>query len=516
MKGKCNVFLLCIMLLLTAIAANATQVWDGKTKELWTKGSGTESDPYLIETPANLAYLAAQVNAGNTYKDTYFLQTGNIDLNGKSWTSIGSSTSAVFSGHYDGGNKLVVDAENYIFGYIQSATIQNITIAGASTSSLVNVVQNNSTLINCYNKSQSTLTSVTAGIVQTVTGTGGTFINCGNYANIKWQKTNQVDYIGGCFGKISGNAVIKRCFNYGNIDILGTSIYVGGIVGSIISSTIECCFNQGDIVVTLTMTGSWGAKGEIGGLAGSAGKCTILHSYNTGNLSADIQSQMYVMSCIGGITTNSSTEYAATIKGCYVAGTLNYDDSKFNAVAIGNTEHLEQCFCPISYIAQLPDDSNVRPLSQSEMKSPSFVSLLNTDGDYFYPDYTNINDGYPILRWQLEGVDFYTVKGLCREEQGTVTGTGAYPKGAEIQLTATPKDNFVFAGWSDGVTDNPRTVKVEGEATYAAQFERTSYTVYVQGNRIKIRPLYNAEWLLRIVSVCSRLLSSPIDARRNI
>lgn len=479
MKEKCNVFLLCIMLLFTAIAANATQIWNGTSKVPWTKGSGTESDPYLIESPANLAYLAAQVKAGNTYRYTYFLQTDNIDLNGKSWTSIGSSTSVVFSGHYDGGNKSVIDAKNYIFGYIKSATIQNITIAGASTSSLVNVAQDNSTLINCFNKSRSTLTSVTAGIVQTVTGIGGTFINCGNYANIKWQKTNQVDYIGGCFGEISGNAVLKRCFNYGNIDILGTSIYVGGIVGSISSSTIECCCNQGDIVVTLTMTGTWGAKGEVGGLAGSAGKCTILHCYNTGNLSADIQSQMYIMSHIGGITTTSDSDYAPTIKGCYVAGTLNYDDSEFNATAIGNMENLDQCFCPISYIPQLPDDSNVRPLSLFEMKSPSFVSLLNVDGDYFYPDYTNINDGYPILRWQLEGVNFYTIKGLCREEQGSVTGAGAYPEGAEIQLTATPKDNFVFAGWSDGVADNPRTIKVEGEATYVAQFKRTSYTIYV-------------------------------------
>ena len=30
--------------------------------------------------------------------------------------------------------------------------------------------------------------------------------------------------------------------------------------------------------------------------------------------------------------------------------------------------------------------------TETQMKSPSFVSLLNTDGDYFYPDYTNTND----------------------------------------------------------------------------------------------------------------------------
>ncbi len=113
------------------------------------------------------------------------------------------------------------------------------------------------------------------------------------------------------------------------------------------------------------------------------------------------------------------------------------------------------------------------------MKSPSFPALLNEEGDYFYPDYTHINNGYPILKWQLGDTDFYTVKTLCQESQGTVTGTGEYPNGAQIQLTATPKDHYTFTQWSDGVTDNPRTVSVTADAMYVAQFERSSYTVYI-------------------------------------
>ena len=39
----------------------AVNVWDGSS-EPWTNGSGTMEDPYLIETAANLAYLAEKVN----------------------------------------------------------------------------------------------------------------------------------------------------------------------------------------------------------------------------------------------------------------------------------------------------------------------------------------------------------------------------------------------------------------------------------------------------------------------
>ena len=35
----------------------SAQAWDG-TAAIWTNGDGTEANPYLIETPAKLAYLS--------------------------------------------------------------------------------------------------------------------------------------------------------------------------------------------------------------------------------------------------------------------------------------------------------------------------------------------------------------------------------------------------------------------------------------------------------------------------
>ena len=113
------------------------------------------------------------------------------------------------------------------------------------------------------------------------------------------------------------------------------------------------------------------------------------------------------------------------------------------------------------------------------MKSSSFVSLLNSEADYFYPDYTNINDGYPILRWQLEGTTMYKIRATCPSAQGVVSGSGEYPATANITLKAIQKDGYAFTGWSDGNIDNPRTITVNGNATYVAQFSQSAYTIYV-------------------------------------
>ena len=53
---------------------------------------------------------------------------------------------------------------------------------------------------------------------------------------------------------------------------------------------------------------------------------------------------------------------------------------------------------------------------------------------------------------------------------GTIDGAGEYEYGYYVDLTAIPDEGYVFDKWSDGVTDNPRTVTVTGNATYTALF----------------------------------------------
>ncbi len=60
---------------------------------------------------------------------------------------------------------------------------------------------------------------------------------------------------------------------------------------------------------------------------------------------------------------------------------------------------------------------------------------------------------------------------------GTVTGAGTYQEGTELTLTATPNEGYAFTGWSDGNTDNPRTITVTKDATYTANFSITQHTL---------------------------------------
>ena len=55
-------------------------------------------------------------------------------------------------------------------------------------------------------------------------------------------------------------------------------------------------------------------------------------------------------------------------------------------------------------------------------------------------------------------------------EYGTVSGGGTYEENTQITLTATPNDWYQFVQWSDGNTDNPRTITVMKDATYTAEF----------------------------------------------
>ena len=119
--NKCIVALLTMALLFSGIvfsvtAEENTTGWDGET---YTKpqGSGTtEADPYLVSTPAELAYM---VNSGGGGK--YFKLTNDIYINdvtkenwkdtavnwfsdGTNWMSYKNSSNAdkTFSGHIDG------------------------------------------------------------------------------------------------------------------------------------------------------------------------------------------------------------------------------------------------------------------------------------------------------------------------------------------------------------------------------------------------------------------------------
>ena len=66
-------------------------------------------------------------------------------------------------------------------------------------------------------------------------------------------------------------------------------------------------------------------------------------------------------------------------------------------------------------------------------------------------------------------IDTYTLY-LYTGENGIVTGAGTYNHGDTATITAIPNDGYYFTQWSDGNTDNPRTIIVTEDVFLSANF----------------------------------------------
>ena len=77
----------------------------------------------------------------------------------------------------------------------------------------------------------------------------------------------------------------------------------------------------------------------------------------------------------------------------------------------------------------------------------------------------------------FEANTFAITTAVNDDAMGSVTEGGEYAYGTEITLTATANSGYRFTQWSDGNTDNPRIVTVTENKTYTAEFEVETYTI---------------------------------------
>lgn len=105
------------------LGRSAAAAWDGTAAAGFESGTGDSSDPYIIKTAEQLAFLAKQVNGGETYRGKYFQLEADLDLSGSEWTPIGTET-VPFSGKFSGNGHVLTNvkisaAGDYIglFGY---------------------------------------------------------------------------------------------------------------------------------------------------------------------------------------------------------------------------------------------------------------------------------------------------------------------------------------------------------------------------------------------------------------
>ena len=502
MRKICIIF---IAAMLCFSNAYSVVTWDGTTKTAWTQGTGTEADPFIISSPNHLAYLAQQVNAGTTYAGVYFKQTQDFNLNNKTWTSIGTTTYK-FAGNYDGGENIISNLKNGLFGYIANASLKNLTIdgtySGSGSSMFVSYTDGATEISNCHNKSTSS-GSISANIfgciVGKAEGTSITIENCSNQGNVQAGGYKSDSYLGGIIGYSSATTTLKNCYNSGDIkmscgigsygDHQNYDVYAAGLIGYLtVNSTIDQCYNAGSVTAYGSSSNATsGVETYAYGLSGSSYSTdivqTITRCYNTGNITSSAGGY-------GASSLSFALCYRGELTACYVANCTMESTSTYsystNGIGFGG-KTIESCYYAGTQSVEI-SGSNAYSNSPSNkgtafyksdeaLKAPSMIPLLNMLDEYFTMDYEGINDGYPILKWQAG--TRYNISATCDANRGSVTGGGEYPNGYTATLTATPKNGCTFVGWSDGNTDNPRTVTVSGEASYIAQFTKSSYIIYV-------------------------------------
>ena len=80
------------------------------------------------------------------------------------------------------------------------------------------------------------------------------------------------------------------------------------------------------------------------------------------------------------------------------------------------------------------------------------------------------------------GTTFTISVAVTPQGSGSVTGAGSYSSGATVELNAIANAGYKFEKWTDGVTDNPRTITVTQNMTYTAKFVEDSSTPSIVGD----------------------------------
>ena len=286
----------------TNAEAKIMSVWDGtipagqSTGSAFSGGDGkTEATAYVIGKAADLAQLAADVNAGCTYDGKYFRQTVGIDLDNKAWTPIGNDSGYPFAGHYDGKGYMITNlkadagsGDYYNKGLFNRVKGSDISLKNIHVSGSVNSSGGYAAGICCEFEGTNTFSSST-GDIQVISG-----------CSFTGTATGQQGAAGICVSLT--NSILTSCANYGNITLTQSAAYVGGIVGNLTNSVAAGCYNAG----TLAYSG-----GSTNGIAmnciGSAdNKSRIIGCYNIGT----IDPTNYTGNDEGSIGSNSFDCYA--------------------------------------------------------------------------------------------------------------------------------------------------------------------------------------------------------------
>ena len=291
---------------------STVDLWDGTSASTSLQGSGTEADPFLVQSGADLKYIANEVNAlaakGVAFGGKYFKLTQSINLNGHE-LNIGKDSSwdyrQSFGGLFDGNHCTIRGLKNTksLFACVEGGSVKNLSVYGTvsgngNVGGIVGYILNGGKLENLTSYVTVTGTSTLGGIVANAENNNSTVLNCVNYGNVTGSSWN----IGGITG--SGGHDIIGCVNFGNVHSSGSD-NIGGIAGTTKNTgSISGCYNYGAIS---------SAQGRTGGIVGLGNK-KIINCVNYGSVNAGWD--------VGGILGIVGEGSNASIIGCINNGTV--------------------------------------------------------------------------------------------------------------------------------------------------------------------------------------------------
>ena len=249
------------------------------------EGEGTQENPWLIRSAADLAQLSANVRLDSkdtTYGGKFFRLTCDIDLKGHPWLGIGGAkfdTDSLgtggtgltyFAGNFDGDYHRIYNLnvatvgktsggvektlhQQGLFGYILGARITNLGIESGTadfvnsnrSGALVGVARCGFLIENCYNKANVTLTSDWKKIQ-----VGGMI----GHAADPWSNANNTE------SETEGvyrEKTIRNCYNLGSLTVhlkqtaTDNEFRLGGFVGNYVGDapTLDGVWQLGDVTV---------------------------------------------------------------------------------------------------------------------------------------------------------------------------------------------------------------------------------------------------------------------------
>ena len=225
-------------------------------KEYFAGGSGTEADPWLIETAEHLDNIRYFLGADNSGK--FFKQIAHIDLGvapwnqGEGWEPIGHfQDESFFMGNYDGNGFTIHNLT------INRPSQDYVGLFGAAADASINAIGLKDVIIDGH----SNVGAISGYIYNTLVTKSfatGEIIAHGNRA-------------GGLVGVSISHSIIDQCF--ANVDVFAEGHSIGGLAGTIETNSL---------VTNSYATGSVSGYRNIGGLAGWINFSIIDHSYATG------------------------------------------------------------------------------------------------------------------------------------------------------------------------------------------------------------------------------------------